>query len=194
MPKIMNYELIRKSYPETISKEQLYKLCHISKRVAKYYLDNGTIPCVNTGHATYKYRIRTEDVIEFMRKRDRNPDAYSQKDTQALRHSTRKREMTQHELMQYQKRVSALMNSYPDLMTVDMIAQVTGYTKKTVFEWIAAGKLRAFTRKRKYYIPKEYMTGFMLSESFLHISSKCEQHYQMMNQKVCKEEGDQDHD
>ena len=34
-----------KRYPKEISKEQLCKLCHISKRAAKYYLDNGVIPC-----------------------------------------------------------------------------------------------------------------------------------------------------
>ena len=54
-----------KRYPKEISKEQLCKLCHISKRVAKYYLDNGVIPCRSNGQATHKYAIRIRDVIAF---------------------------------------------------------------------------------------------------------------------------------
>lgn len=67
---------ILKKYPAALSKEQICKLCHISKRVAKYYLDNGIIPCVNTGHATHKYMVKTTDVIAFLRKRKAFPDVY----------------------------------------------------------------------------------------------------------------------
>lgn len=59
MSQNIDYKAILKAYPETISKEQLYKLCHISKRMAKFYLDNGMIACTNTGHSTHKYIIRT---------------------------------------------------------------------------------------------------------------------------------------
>lgn len=54
MSQNIDYKAILKAYPETISKEQLYKLCHISKRMAKFYLDNGMVACTNTGHSTHK--------------------------------------------------------------------------------------------------------------------------------------------
>lgn len=41
-----DYSFLMKSYPEVVSKDQLYRICHISKQTAKYYLDNGLIPCV----------------------------------------------------------------------------------------------------------------------------------------------------
>ena len=63
-------------YPEEISKEQLCRLCHISKRVAKYYLDNGVIPCRNNGQATHTYAIKTRDAITFLRRRDACPEAF----------------------------------------------------------------------------------------------------------------------
>ena len=53
------YKELLKSCPDTISKEQLYKLCHISKRAAKYYLDLGVIRCTNNGKATHRYTIRS---------------------------------------------------------------------------------------------------------------------------------------
>lgn len=40
---------IRRAYPETISKEQLYRIAHISKATALHLLQNGLIPCKDTG-------------------------------------------------------------------------------------------------------------------------------------------------
>ena len=76
MSQNIDYKAILKAYPETISKEQLYKLCHISKRMAKFYLDNGMIACTNTGHSTHKYIIRTSDAVAFLRDREKHPDRY----------------------------------------------------------------------------------------------------------------------
>lgn len=41
MSQNIDYKAILKAYPETISKEQLYKLCHISKRMASSILTMG---------------------------------------------------------------------------------------------------------------------------------------------------------
>lgn len=51
---------------EIITKEQLYKILHISKRRAKFLLDNGYIPCVDTGKKTRRYQIKMSDVQEFI--------------------------------------------------------------------------------------------------------------------------------
>lgn len=69
------YHWILDTYPETITKEQLYKLCHVSKKTAQHYLVNGIIPCVNTGKKTRQYTIRTVDVIKFLELQDRDPDS-----------------------------------------------------------------------------------------------------------------------
>lgn len=69
------YQWILDIYPETINKEQLYKLCYVSKKTAQHYLVNGIIPCVNTGKKTRQYTIRTVDVVVFLEARDRDPDA-----------------------------------------------------------------------------------------------------------------------
>lgn len=68
------YQWILDTYPETITKEQLYKLCHVSKKTAQHYLVNGIIPCMNTGKKTRQYTIRTVDVVKFLELRDRDPD------------------------------------------------------------------------------------------------------------------------
>ena len=57
------YDEIRKQYPETISKDQFYRIAHISKATALYLLQSGLVPCIDSGKKTRRYTIRTEDVI-----------------------------------------------------------------------------------------------------------------------------------
>jgi len=54
------------SYPEYITKEQLCKICKISKKKARILLQTGLIPCVNTGKSTHTYKIKTSDVAVYL--------------------------------------------------------------------------------------------------------------------------------
>lgn len=38
------YDAIRRAYPETISKDQFYRIAHISKATALHLLQNGSSP------------------------------------------------------------------------------------------------------------------------------------------------------
>ena len=51
----MGYEYLREQYPEIISKDQLYRICHISKRKARWLLENGIIPCEDSGKQTRRF-------------------------------------------------------------------------------------------------------------------------------------------
>ena len=53
-----NYDLLREAYPAIISGDQLCRVCHISKRKAKWLPENGVIPCEDTGKKTRRYRVR----------------------------------------------------------------------------------------------------------------------------------------
>lgn len=44
-----DYSYLLREYPETVSKEQLCQICHISKRKATWLLEHGYIPCEDTG-------------------------------------------------------------------------------------------------------------------------------------------------
>lgn len=44
-----SYQQILDEYPEYITKEQLYRICHISKKTAQNLLESGEIPCIDTG-------------------------------------------------------------------------------------------------------------------------------------------------
>ena len=52
--------------PATITKDQFYRICHISKRHAKYLLDSGLVKCVDSGKKTRKYKIEMKDVLAYL--------------------------------------------------------------------------------------------------------------------------------
>ena len=52
--------------PDVITKDQLYRICHISKSTALYLLQSGKIPCEYTGRKTRCYKIKKEDVIAYL--------------------------------------------------------------------------------------------------------------------------------
>ena len=66
----MDYSFLRDQYPEVITKDQLYRICHISKRKALWLLENGIIPCEDSGKKTRRFKIRLDDVIEFLELRE----------------------------------------------------------------------------------------------------------------------------
>ena len=70
------YELILEKYPEYISKEQMYKLCHISKYTAQYLLESGLVPSTCSGKKTRKYKIATSDVVRYLQEREIIPERY----------------------------------------------------------------------------------------------------------------------
>ena len=71
------YESIRRKYPETVSKDQFYQIAHISKATALHLLQNGLVPCKDTGKKTRRYTIRTDDnhVAGFVHKALQRKDA-----------------------------------------------------------------------------------------------------------------------
>ena len=158
------YQWILDTYPETINKEQLYRLCHISKKTAQHYLVNGIIPCVNTGKKTRQYTIRTVDVVNFLELRDRDPDVclaplgwYRQNAPVYLPRI--------HSPAMQQKLKAALesiLQDYPDVLTSDQAAEITGYHHETIVRWCGKKKLEFFSIRRSYLIPKislaEYLT------------------------------------
>ena len=45
---------ILEDYPNGMTKDQFYRVARINKQHAKYLLDSGLVPCINTGKKTRK--------------------------------------------------------------------------------------------------------------------------------------------
>jgi len=66
----MDYSFLHDQYPEVITMDQLYRICHICKRKARWLLENGIIPCEDSGKKTRRFKIKLDDAIEFLEYRD----------------------------------------------------------------------------------------------------------------------------
>jgi len=150
------YKDLLTEYPECITKEQLYKICHISKETAKCYLDNGFIPCANNGKKPRCYTIATEDVIAFLEDKDANPEKYRlpRSAWSRVRQPILPAKPEEHRgsLLGFYREHYA---DYPDVLTVDEAAEMVKVTRDTVLKWCAEKKFAIFTVKRAFRIPKD---------------------------------------
>lgn len=70
MAQVSKYRYLLNQYPETVQKEQFRIICHISKRTARYLLQSGLVPCVQSGKKTRNYTIKMKDIVRYA---DLNP-------------------------------------------------------------------------------------------------------------------------
>lgn len=65
MAQVSKYRYLLNQYPETVQKEQFRIICHISKRTARYLLQSGLVPCVQSGKKTRNYTIKMKDIVRY---------------------------------------------------------------------------------------------------------------------------------
>ena len=182
-------EYLKKTYPEKITKDQFYRICHISKKTASYLLDNGLVPCVNSGKKTRKYTILLSDVIAFLEARKENPlvfkapDNYYKGDKVCYAHGINTERLMRHRSL---LRTFLKMNiaSYRDVLTPREVGEFTGYSFKTVNHWCVKEELKCFLIFNKFQIPKEYLLDFMVSDRCILIAKKSQKHIKMLTKAM----------
>jgi len=172
------YKELRKRYPRYVSKEQLYVICRISKRSAKYLLDNGIIPCEDTGKKTRRYRVALKDIIAYLKKRDSTGNtlipfgAASSKSKKAKGPKTSYAQVIllgqESEVRRYFEYIFA---EFPDVLNTYDVTEMTGLSLNTVQRLIKSGTIRSLNVDRRHMIPKPYMLDFVTSPEFLNIKS-----------------------
>lgn len=128
-----DYSYLLEEYPETISKDQLYKICHISKRKASWLLENCVIPYVDSGKQTRRYTIKIKDVIKFLEKQDASklkklppPGIFASKNPNR---KTNYVKVTPSDFSAFLKEQWQIK---PDVLSAEQAAQLLGYTATTV--------------------------------------------------------------
>ena len=148
-----DYANLKKEYPSIISSDQLYRICHISKRKAKWLLENGIIPCVDTGKKTRRFKIRIEDVIVYLKTRKANPAAvepprgiFTSTPRKVYDAGCSAEDMT--------TCLSEQWKNEPDALSFERAVYLTGYSPCTISRWIKTGRLTAIWYYSHYLIPK----------------------------------------
>ena len=161
-------------YPSYISKEQLCKICHISKRTALRLLEDGSIPCKSNGKQTRKYQIALADVEAFLLKRQ----ARIKINPREARNVYRPMSAEMKILLPHV--VTDWLEPYPDVLSVDEVVQITGYGSSSVVKWCKKEDLQHYCIGRKFFVPKTWLQEFMLSERFWGIHVKSHIHRQSL--------------
>lgn len=63
--------------PDVITKEQFYRICHISKSTALYLLKSGAVPCEYSGKKTLCYKIKKDGVKKYLESKGKFPEYYA---------------------------------------------------------------------------------------------------------------------
>lgn len=180
------YKALRKEYPETISKDQFYRMAHISKATALHLLQSGLVPCKDTGKKTRRYTIRTDDVICYMIDREIHPEIYRAPDQWYQHRSghynsriTYRKELmnlSDDEKVAFREYIDDELRQYGDLLTIVEAVEAIGYCDTSLHRWCNTKKLRAFSISGKFLIPKISLTDFLASQHSFDIIRKSWKH------------------
>ena len=175
------YDYLWDQYPEYVSSNQLYKICRIAKRSAKYLLVNGIIPCEDNGKKTRRYKIALKDIIAYLEKRDKTlntmvPRGYAtsrNKCTQAPRAPR----VSLYELISpgteddVKKYFEYIYADYPDVVSTGDISEMTGLSQNTIIKLLAKKEISSFFVSSKYVVPKQFVLDFVSSPRFINMKS-----------------------
>lgn len=182
---------ILQQYPEYITKDQMYRICHISKKTCLFLLESGLVPNIDSGKKTRRFKIKTVDVIQYLKDRDDYPELFKAPDGFYKGKGGDKKApsfdevFTQEDLIRMRQYYERLLKNNPDVMSVEQVAQFTGYNKNSVSRWCGKKELKCFYIKQRYQIPKEYLLNFLVSRYFIGIAVKSVKH-QRFNEQIRK--------
>ncbi len=160
----MDYSYLRNEYPESVSMDQLYRICHISKRKAKWLLENGIIPCQDSGRQTRRFQIRLEDIITFLERRDAG---LLQEDIPAGIFSSGGRTLQgPRQILCSGALCVFLLDRWadaPDMLTAAQAAFLCGYGASTINRWVRDGIVEAVNYRGTNLISKESLAERLAS-------------------------------
>lgn len=175
------YEKLKEEYPEYISLDQLYQICGIAKRSARYLVEHEIIPAIDTGRKTWRYKITIDDVITYLHRREQNgsmiPPGHVSSRADRLKNPYRKcynqlvKPGMESKIIEY---FTYIYSEYPDVLALDDAAEMTGLDKSTIAKLIRDGYIEAFNVSLKYMIPKACLLNFVVTPRFIDCKSRSE--------------------
>ncbi|MDF3004930.1 helix-turn-helix domain-containing protein [Caproiciproducens sp.] len=179
-----DYSHLLAEYPEKICQDQFYRICRISKRKATWLLENGHIPCEDTGKKTRRFKIRITDVIEYLTHLEDSPESLLTPPgifSSGIKYRPKHRAEVQIDADKFMEMLKKNWSSFPDALTVGDVIKLTGYCQTTISEWISKEKLFGVWYYNKYLIPKDYLIEYMATKAH-RIHQKSNKHMDLIQQ------------
>lgn len=162
-----------------VTQEQVRQMLHISKRKAKYLLDNGIIPCINTGKKTRQYRVKVADIEYYMQ----HPyDFTVGMFPSGSKHKPVKKEAVRLDEDVVSKYYLKLLSKENDMLSVQEISELTGYSTSAVYRWIERGWVKSMMFLGRHLIRKENLHSFLTSPTYVIFPQKSSKHLQQISE------------
>ena len=187
----MDYSFLRDQYPEVITKDQFYRICHISKRKARWLLENGVIPCEDSGKKTRRFKIKLDDVIEFLEFRDAGglddmmPVGISSSEGYGYPPKQPRTRLDNGALQAF------LLDRWvdsPDMLTVPQTATLCGYSAATIERWFQKNHLEGIIYRGMILLSKESLAEWLASDKGQNIQRQSEVHQELVEDFQIQEE------
>lgn len=179
-----DYSFLLDEYPKKISMDQLYRICHISKRKAKWLLENGYIPCKDTGRKTRRFTIQTKDVVSYLTLLETKPEALPPMPVGIFSSNANHQAKANPYLDIDSKKFTAFLqnewNAVPDMVTVKEASKLIGYACSTITDRISKEQVKAILYHCRYLIPKDALTKYMAINGNYSICRKTEKHLKLI--------------
>ncbi len=177
------FEALRKEYPTIVSKEQFYKIAHISKATACYLLQSGLVPCKDSGKRTRRYSIHIDDIIHYMIDRELHPDVYRipehLRNTSSNHHNSNRHvlsNLSAQDRSLFKRMIAQNLKDRNDLLTITELAELSGYSPTAITRWCNTQKLKSFYVSGKYLVPKLSFIEYIASPHGFNITRKSWKH------------------
>ena len=188
----MDYNFLRDQYSEVITMDQLYRICHISKRKARWLLENGIIPCEDSGKQTRRFKIRIDDVIEFLELRDAGllddvmpVGIFSSEEYGYPPRQSR----TQLDKGALQAFLLDCWVDAPDMLTLPQTVALCGYSVTTLERWFQKELLVGIRYRGMILISKESLAEWLASDRGQCIQQRSTIHRELMKAFQKQEQG-----
>lgn len=180
----MDYSYLRREYPETISMDQLYRICHISKRKARWLLEYGVIPCQDSGKQTRRFSIQLEDVICFLEQRDAGllddvipQGIFSSESSHPVRPA--RQVLDEDGLCVY---LLECWEDWPDMLTTRQASELCGYSVNALNRWWNLGQIQGVKYRNELLYSKESLSCWLASAKGQAIAALSQQHREWMKE------------
>ncbi len=183
----MNFNELRELYPEIITMEQFYRIAHISKRKANWLLTNGIVPCEDSGKQTRRFKIKLNDVIEYLQRVQSKTLDVSIPSGIFASGATSKPPREYIDCDELKGQFLADWYNAPDMLTIKQASEISSYVGTSILRWVNQKQVKGVLYHERYLISKESLAEFLSSKDGQDIVQKSELHRDVIEQFMAEQ-------
>lgn len=157
---------------EYMSGSELRQYLHISTKKMKFIMDNNIITHENTGKVTHRYRVKTEDAVNFKKRMDTDQNfmseyrgQFSWRKNGRIEQEKRNVEWILAHADKYKKYIEKMWSDIPTAIPSQITAKLIGCNVKSLHRLHSQGKLNSVNVSHVQYCIKEDIINYMISET-----------------------------